>query len=72
MMRGGEALLPGIKMYDLATVIETIWYWHQKKSMEKEKKFKHRFVYWWQHSIGYRWHFAKLGKKGVIQYSEPG
>lgn len=38
MMGGGEALLPGIKMYDLATVIETIWYWHQKKSMEKEKK----------------------------------
>lgn len=36
-MGGVENLLPGIKMYYLATVTETFWYWYRKKSMEKNR-----------------------------------
>lgn len=37
VMGGVENLLPGIKMYYLATVTETFWYWYRKKSMEKNR-----------------------------------
>lgn len=61
-----ENLLPGIKIYYLATVTETIWYWHRKKPTEK-KQFKYRPKYLWQNSLEHRWHFIGIAKEGIIE-----